>query len=419
MITDAVNAGLLGLSPAERFRATGQLRSTPGVEHSGGETTLLVAVLLLVLLILLLWWVNSKRKGHGHEVQREFFAESANQRGLSARERQILLAIVARSGLGQSEDIFTVVDAFDRGAARLQEECSRTRTPDESERLRGEIASLRGKLGYELMGAAPGLTPAKRPSSRDIPVGRIIELTRRQGDTSSIQAEVVRNDDIELVVELSQGLEIKAGDNWVARYDFGTSFWEFDTTVAQCEGTRLVLNHSDHVRLIDRRRFPRMAVQVAALVARLPATRCAGTGADMPPDIIPEPSALSAPTFEPSVITEIAGPGLRIEVPMQMTVGDRALVLFQLEDAGAATGRPLVRAGRYVVSDIGKVRYARRSGNGVSIAVELGGLSEADVDELVRFAYAQHSHGGDGSRGSGPADALAAESHAVTTGRMA
>jgi hypothetical protein len=413
MICSAANLALLGLTPRERWSATSRLNSTPPSEYSG-EGMLLTAVVVLMLLALLLWWVSSRRRGQDEHVPREFFAESANRRGLSARERQILLAIVVRSGLGQSEDIFTVVDAFDRGATKLREECSRTRTAEENERLETEIALLRGKLGFELTRSPRGSGPAKRPSSRDIPAGKIIELTRRQSDTSSIQAEVVRNDDIELAVELFQELDIHVGESWLARYDFGTSFWEFDTVVVRCEGTRLVLNHSDHARFVDRRRFPRVAIRVPALLARLPAMKKPGPGTADRISSGYESLILKPPVFVQGTVTEIAGPGLRIEAPMQAGAGDRLFVMFQLDDASIGSGRPVPpSAGGYVVSDISRVQYAKRTSDGVSMAVELGGLSEADVDGLVRFAYALQSRMKTGSDGSGSADSAAIESHAV------
>ena len=315
---------LLELTPLQRWAATGKLNPTHTSEHAG-VNVLVVAVLLLVLLILLLWWVSHNRKGHGNGVQREFFTESANRRGLGTRERQILLAIVVRSGLGQSEDIFTVVDAFDRGAAKLQEECSQTRTATENEKLRVEIAALRSKLGFELARSQGGAVSDKRPSSRDILVGQIVDLTRRQSDTSNIQAEVVRNDDIELAVELSQELEIDPEDRWLVRYDFGTALWEFDTAVVRSEGTRLVLNHSNHVHFVNRRRFPRLSVHVRAWVARLPAVK--------------ERLPLEPPVFAEGTVIEMAGPGLRMEVPVQASIGDRVMVMFQLGDAATQSGR--------------------------------------------------------------------------------
>ena len=104
---------------------------------------ILTAVATLVVLILLLWGISRRRRAQSQSSTRELFAENAVRRGLSGRERQILLAIVMRSGLGRSHDIFTTVDAFDRGATKLLAECVRTRTADENEQLKTEVAYLR------------------------------------------------------------------------------------------------------------------------------------------------------------------------------------------------------------------------------------------------------------------------------------
>jgi hypothetical protein len=414
MMCSAVYTVLLGLTPHERWSATGRLSGTPVPQHSG-TVMLIAAVVILSLLTALLWWVSRRKKGQTEHQQREVFAESAGRRQLSPRERQILLAVVARSGLGQSEDIFTAVDAFDRGAAKLQEECSQARTPSENESLRMEIASLRDKLGFDHERSHGGTSAAKRPSSRDIPVGKIIELTRRKRDASSIQAEVVRNDDIELAVELPQKLDIQTGDNWVARYDYGTSFWEFDTVTVRCEGMRLTLEHSDRVRFINRRHFPHVAVAVPALVARLPAMRNLQTAsAEEQAGVNHGPEVLEPPLFVRGVVIEMTGPGLRIEIPMDVNVGDRLLVMFQLVGAPRSTGprAPLAASG-YAVSDIGRVQHVKRGIEAVSITVEMGGLSEGDVDGLVRFAQALTSQGNPDSAGSEPAVSAAAESHVV------
>jgi hypothetical protein len=118
--------------------------------------------------------------------------------------------------------------------------------------------------------------------------------------------------------------------------------------------------------------------------------------------------ALEPPVFVAGTITEIAGPGLRIEAPLQVGVDDRALIMFQMNDTGAA-----------VVSDIGRVRYVKKMTDGYSLAVELGGLSEADVEGLVRFANARQSQTGGPSSSFGAADVMATGSHAMIAGGTA
>jgi hypothetical protein len=84
------------------------------------------------------------------------------------------------------------------------------------------------------------------------------------------------------------------------------------------------------------------------------------------------------PEFVAGVVTELAGPGLRIESALAVDVGERVLVVFSLDEEGA----DLMRAVR-VVEDVGEVRHIRAAGNGFSIAVELTSLKDSDVDELI------------------------------------
>ena len=224
-------------------------------------------------------------------------------------------------------------------------------------------------------------------------------------DSSSIQVEVVRNDDIELAVELPQELEIRDGEGWSVRYDFGTALWEFDTATVRCEGKRLVLNHSNRVRFLNRRRFPRLSVHVPAWVAPLPAAN--------------ERHPLEPPVFVPGAVVEMAGPGLRIEVPIQVSVGDRLLVMFQMESDSVPSGHPQDgRTSAHTVSAIGRAQYIKGMPDGVSIAMELNGLDEADVDELVRYAYAAQVPPNMDPAG-GPNDAAGMASPAAAKGGVA
>jgi hypothetical protein len=381
----------LASTPIERWSAARRWGQGSAPSYLSEHWFFFVAAVALTVLLLLLWWVSRRRTPARAGLTRELFAENALRRGLSSRERQILLAIVMRSGLGKSHNIFTTADAFDRGATKLLAECVRTRNPDEIENLKTEVSFLREKLGFQALRTPGALTQSRRPSSRDIPVGKTVEVTRRRRrDGATIRAEVVRNDDIELAVEMETSVEMHAGDYWRARYTFGMSVWEFDTTVVGCEGTRVVFNHVDNVRFVNRRRFPRVAVTMPVLVAPFPFMRCASAvqrvageeGLD--PDMRPEP--LEPPAFVSGVVTELAGPGLRVDAPLSVRAGDRVLVVFRLDGHDSAGPQ----SGRYgdqgcVVENVGQIRHCHNSGGGVSMAVELTGLHEADIDELIRM----------------------------------
>lgn len=389
MVANSMMRNMVGwavevLTPVERWSAARRLGGSDPIRYASENWFYLIAVVLLVILLGLLWWVSHRRRPISRELTQELFSENALRRGLNARERQILLAIVMRSGLGQTYDIFTTVDAFDRGATKLLAECVRTRNPSEIERLKTEVSFLREKLGFEpVRRPAAGGATARRPSSHDIPVGKTVEVTRRQRpEGMSMRGLVVRNDDIELALELDTPVESQAGDFWRARYTFGMSVWEFDTTVVSCENNRLVFNHVDNVRFVNRRRFPRVTTALPALVAAFPFTRrlsarLGHTGNDE------ARGSLGAPVFVRGVVTELAGPGLRIEAPLQIRTGDRILVVFQSpENSGSGAGKS------YAIEDIGQVRHCLEAEGGVSLAVELIGLSEGEIDELVRITNA-------------------------------
>ena len=115
-----------------------------------------------------------------------------------------------------------------------------------------------------------------------------------------------------------------------------------------------------------------MAGRWAALIAPLPFVQsdlAAGDAAAhrrglarWPPD---------APAFVQGIVTEFAGPGLRLEAPLQVQVEDRVLVVFRLGEPGDGT-----QASQRTVTGIGRVKHRRETGPGLSIAVELTGLSD-------------------------------------------
>jgi len=395
MMRNMVGWAVQALTPVERWKAARGVTKGDPIQYVSENWFYLAAGVLLIVLLGLLWWVSHRRKPVSQELRRELFAETAIRRGLTSRERQILLAIVMRSGLGQSHDIFTTVDAFDRGAAKLLAEGVRTRNPSEIERLKTEVSFLREKLGFQMLRPPGGSTSARRPSSRDIPVGKTVEVTRRQHrEGPSLRGMVVRNDDIELALELEAPVESQTGDFWRARYTYGMSVWEFDTTVVSCENKRLVFEHVDNVRFINRRRFPRVAVSMPAVVAGFPFMRraCARIGHATAAN---RQSELTAPTFVRGVVTEIAGPGLRIEAPLHVRAGDRVLVVFkpcEKDSSGTVSG--------YAIEDVGQVRHCREADGGVSIAVELSGLSEGEIDELVRITNVMVSQANEAAEGT-------------------
>lgn len=391
---------LLALPAMERLEA---IRRWNSVRPSGHGFTFLAAIVLVVLVALLIW-VSYVRWTQKRGQTREIFAENAMRRGLGARDRQILLAVVMRSGLRRTHDVFTAIDAFDRGAIKLISECMRTRTPEENEHLRSEIGRLREKLGFQIASPVGSVVGLGKASSRDIPIGRSLEFVRTvPGNEIAVRGEVVRNDEIEFAVKLTTPVVSRAGESWRVRYYCGLSAWEFDTSTVRCDGRRLVLNHSESVQSTNRRRFPRVAVRGHALIAYLPFRQGHASHVDVTPEGVKQVSwekgdaAVSeAPAFAEGRVTELAGPGLLIEASFQVHPGDRVLVVFTL-DRDTAPGIP---GGWGTISGIGRVRHCRSTDTGASIAVELTGLSDAEIDELAYITAEMSSRENDAPGGS-------------------
>ncbi len=371
---------LLALTPMQRWSAARQLQ----VKSASGHWFTLWAGAALVLLVVLLIWVSYRRWAQSRAPKREAPAESVLRRGLSTRENQILLAIAVRSGVQRAQDVLTSAGLFSTGVEKLLAECVSTRTPQEREQLQADILGLRKKLGFPAVGLETGSGP-RHPSSRSIPVGRRVELVR-DGQEIGHEVPVVRNDDIELALELGACIENRPGERWRVRYYYGMSIWEFETSAVRYESGRLILNHSDAVRRANRRRFPRVAVHMPAQVAYLPFPReDAAVGergvlavaaeisrADRAPGVMP--------VFVAGLVTELAGPGLRVEAPLQVELEDRVLVVFTLagSDVGGSGTEP------HTIAAAGRVRHCQPVEHGMSIAVELTGLNDAEVDVLAR-----------------------------------
>jgi len=411
-VLNAVILGSPALTPVQRWKAAGDRF---GISFFAEHWFLLTAAALAIILAVLLLVVYHNYIVQQRKMGNKLFIEYAEKSGLSERERQFLLDIATKAGLKQIEAIFTMRSAFDHGAAiMIEESIARQQTSAQTEQLRAELSFLREKLGFQKRALdSVGLsTKAKRLSSRQIPIGKTIHLARRTSRVSdSIESTVTENNDIELVVKLIKPVKIIFGEVWCARYYFGASVWEFDTSVVSCNGDVLVLNHSDELRFVNRRRFLRVPVDKPAFIAHFPFARTpAASGRKSMKSFRMYRSSASAsdsvwgpPEFVPAVVTELAGPGLRIEAPLEVKVDDRVLVVLKLdeeEDQDSArqkredtprhfasqseTAEPPSK----IIEDIGEVRHTKIIPNGFSIAVELIGLSDSDVNDLIRATNA-------------------------------
>ena len=213
-----------------------------------------------------------------------------------------------------------------------------------------------------------------------------------------------------MAVKLPKPIKIVFGDVWYARYYFGASVWEFDTSVISCKGDILVLNQSDDLRFVNRRRFLRVPVYRPAFVAHFPFIKMSDAGGHKSMKSFrmyrsstgASDKVWGEPEFVPAVVTELAGPGLCIEAPLELKVDDRVLVVFKLDEENIAEPVPEREGdktkdapdlqsrikGEKIAEDIGVVRHIKALQEGFSIAIELTGLSDSDVSELIRATNA-------------------------------
>ena len=407
IITAGFNIIVLALKPVERWKAAGRF-GTGMTEH----WFILTGVAVIIVLTALLLMISLRRTAQERKVSGQLFVDYAEKRGLSGRERQILLEIANKAGLKRSQAIFSMVGSFDHGAGKMIEESLAQQGAEESQWLRTELSFLREKLGFQKQTSVSigSSTKLKKPSSRQIPEGKKLYINRRKApDLGDIESTIIKNDNMELTVRLTTSVESKLGEFWRAQYYFGTSVWEFDTSVVRCYGDILVLNHSDDMRFISRRRFLRIRVNKPAFIAPFPFTRMLQPNISSKEVPGAKEGAANAsgntwgpPEFIPATVTELGGPGLRIEAPLEVKAGDRVLVIVNLSEEEKQDLIPQEKSNSppwileqdsrtippKIIEDIGEVRHIGAIEDGFSIAVELTGLSDSNVSELIRAANA-------------------------------
>lgn len=374
---------LLALSPHEKWSA---LRQVGGDSLGSSQWFMIVIAILLIVLVAVLVKVGYNRIQDEKVRAEERFLENVRRRHLSVREYHMLREIYAKSGLRHHDAIFKDIKAFERGSALVVADQVAEQGQAMETRVQAEMAFLKEKMGFGgLKTAEPELPRPKtktrtkgkhKLTTRDIPMGKPLKITRRLGTTSNeLRATIVDNDETSLTITLDAPIKVTFGELWRAHYQFGASVWEFDTTVISFDGDRLVLKHSDDVRFINRRRFARVPAHNIAFISKFPFTK------EITTDSLEGWKPIE---FVPAVVTELAGPGLRVEAPLDVSMNERILVVFKLEPVSAEGTAAEASAGSRIIEDIGIVRRVESQGDTRSIGIELIGLSDANIDELVK-----------------------------------
>ena len=169
IITTLLNIGTLALTPLERLQAARQFESNSGfLTH---RPFIICALLAIVVLTGLLLLINMRRTRQERKTSNELFLKYAEKKGLSARELQIIVAVAARAGVGQKDDVFTMDDAFDRGAAVvIAENIAKGQVPEEIRQLKTEMSFLRESWVFRT--SLSHRLPEQPPNRKNLAAGR-------------------------------------------------------------------------------------------------------------------------------------------------------------------------------------------------------------------------------------------------------
>jgi hypothetical protein len=357
LMLDGPSLTPLALKPMERLKAMGDFS-----EPTSGQVWLMVFLALALVLIaagavalaLLRRWRRAQR-------QRERLAALCQEHGLGDRERYVMAAIVKAGRIRQVETVFTVSMSFERGLAALMRSPTVTGMSEQKrQEVRDLIESVRHRLGLQSPDAGAGEGPNHPPVAPPEPSitrgDRLMVVYRGQATTFDVDVSATGPEE-SLVQPLAE-IEARPGETWLLRYAKDGALWEFDAPVVGGESGQIRLGRLGRPRFINRRRFPRVATSKPAQVANFPFTR---------PD-----QEVALPEMVDGELTEIAGPGLRVEAPIQVVPGDRVLLALQLGDNN-------------VVEGLGKVRRSQAGPEGGSVlVVELLGLNNEEVARLAQ-----------------------------------
>lgn len=344
--------GLLAqsLSPAERMKALNEMSSPASDWWVIGLVLAFAGLVLLLAISLLYYRVETKKRAW------RAFEQLARQTGLSDKERQVLKLLCTLTRMKKPEVVFNSEPAFDYAVNAIQQNSRfQSRPPGERQELVGTCELIREKLGFcQPMESA---VESEGVSKKIVPGAKLSIIHR--GKASGFDAIVDSADPSDLLVSPTVPVDCKPGESWLVRYSREGKVWEFDATVSSSADGKIRLNHMERARYINRRRFRRVPTDRPALACAYPFA-VAGQ--------------IAAPQFVPCRMVEIAGCGLRIRGPISARLAERVLVIVQMEKDKTIRG-------------FGRVRrvLSRADDDEGDLALELVGLSEPEVDELVRY----------------------------------
>jgi hypothetical protein len=329
--------------------------------HSASPDWLGAAALVLGvaagLLLVGYWIVQYRRRAVRPQPDWGAFYERARRHGLSPRESGLLEKMALAAELHEVDTIFTLDTAFRKAAgAYLGGEGFARLDEDKQLNIVQSVGLLRTKLGFGASAVGEGQT-----SSRQIVEGTRLNVFFPDTDTSC-SGTVRQCTSDHLVIELDESPTSNDRELWTVRFFDSQAQWEFQTPLKAYNDGLAVLAHCEQMRVVNLRRFNRVSVERPALVAHFPFQG--------------ESRNIVAPSFQPARVTEVAGPGLRLQWDGNAERGDRLLVVMQFQPT-------------QIIHAAGKVRRIYESDDiPRTLGVELIGLTPTEISQLTRLTNA-------------------------------
>ncbi len=315
-------------------------------------TDWLVTIGTLVLLGGAIWGILYFQRRLKAKQQWEVFSEQVVKNGLSDDERRTM-ELLAEEGHVENAALLFERGPFEQAIenAKASEEFAALEKNAQHAML-ATLGRVREKLGFTSQRIS------SQPTTRQLATGCTVEVLYSL-DHDPVEVPLVGNTDKRLILEPESFLPVRDDSMVMVRYAHEDIVWEFDTRVLGYLEGKLYLDHSENVRSLNRRRFPRIPVKMPARIARLPFL---ATG--------PEGSL----QFEQAMVLEIGGPGMVVVSTTPLKKEERVLVAVQVDEDETIEG-------------VGKVLRvsAQEEDPKVMFVTELMGLNDEEIAELCRI----------------------------------
>jgi len=289
-----------------------------------------------------------------HKTMLKEFRKAVDRFELTPDESVVLERIAKLAKLKHFRNIFAMEAAFERGVSLLSQSRAVEEMPEEAVRRMTEvIESLRVKLGMEFS------------PSDDGGAEQVVCLAQGDGVTfvhhdnaSAVEATVTTIRGRNVTLQFADEVPLRIGQACVIHRVRDGQQLEYNVSVTEPGEGFVVVRLIGKPRTRNLRRFVRVPTRRSAYAAAFP--------------FIGLDASDETPQFVSGALTEIGGPGLRLDVPLAVETGDRVLVVLKMGGGKTIQGTAVVR------------RVFAGHDETQVIAVEMVGLSEAEIGEMQK-----------------------------------